>query len=126
METPTPTDSASFADVAAGLDSMTSTQLEARYAELELHRRRIDAEMAAVADRVERNGVHRVDGHRSTVGWIRARLRCSNSRITRTRQVGRLFREHPQVADALYSGRIGIDQTAELARAFANPRCGHL
>jgi hypothetical protein len=82
--------------------------------------------MAAVADRIERNGVHRVDGHRSTVGWIRTRLRCSNSRITRTRQIGRLFREHPHVADALYSGRIGIDQAAELARAFANPRCGHL
>ena len=126
METPAPTDSAPFAEVADAVDAMTGTQLEQRFAQLELQRRRIDAEMAALADRVERNGHHRVDGYRSTVGWIRTNLRCSNSRITRTRQIGRLFREHPRVADALYSGRIGVDQAAELGRAFANPRCGHL
>jgi hypothetical protein len=122
----TPTDSAPFADIDAVVDAMTPHETEQRLRQLELQRRAIDAEMAALADHTERRGQFRSDGHRSSVGWLRTHLNASNRRITQIRRCGRLFREHPSVGEALYAGRIGVDQAAELARAHANPRCGHL
>lgn len=80
--------------------------------------------MAAVVDRVDQRGAYRDDGHRSVAGWIRSHLNCSAARVTQLRRVGALIRLQPDVGDKLAAGRIGLDQTSELARARANPRCG--
>lgn len=126
METSLPSrrDTATYADVAAGLDEMTDTDLTERFRELELQRRAAEAEMASIVDRIDRRGAYRDDGHRSVAGWIRAQVNCSGSRVTQLRRIGKLIRTEPDVGERLTSGRIGVDQTAELARARANPRCG--
>jgi hypothetical protein len=65
-----------------------------------------------------------LDGHRSVKGWVAATVRLPYADVCRRVRMGRLFRRFPDVADLLRTGRMGVPQAAELARAAANPRCG--
>jgi hypothetical protein len=56
---------------------------------------------------------------------LRAHSNCAPSQVTRLRRMARLLAAAPAVGDDLAAGRVGIDQVADLGRAFANPRCGH-
>ena len=104
-----------------GLDNDSITE---RFRELELERRRIEAEMAAVVAVADARGVYGDDGHRSIKGWMRANANWSGCDVSTMRRVVALFESCPAVGDALLAGHIGQAQVIELARARSNPRCG--
>jgi hypothetical protein len=104
-----------------GLDNDSITE---RFRELELERRRIEAEMAAVVAVGDARGVYGDDGHRSIKGWMRANANWSGCDVSTMRRIVALFESCPAVGDALLAGHIGQAQVVELARARSNPRCG--
>ncbi|MDQ3544244.1 MAG: 13E12 repeat family protein [Actinomycetota bacterium] len=81
---------------------------------------------AATVGACDRAGEFRDDGHVSVRGWIKASVRVSDAEVTHHVRVARLCADLPVIADELAAGRLGIAQARELARARANPRCGHL
>ena len=91
---------------------------------LELVRRRIEAEMAAVVAEGQRRSIHVVDHHHSMTGWLKANANFSNAQCVRLRKLARLVDDLGDVGDALHAGRIGTAQADELARVRGNPRCG--
>lgn len=126
METATRPDETRFADLVGEASELSVAELTERFRELELMQRRVAAEMAVLTSEVDRRGAFRDDGHRSIAGWLRAHGNYSDGQASRLRRVARLLAAAPEAGDDLVAGRIGVDQVAELARAFANPRCGHL
>jgi hypothetical protein len=112
---------ASLVDELQGLDNDAATE---RLRELELQRRRIDAETAALITLAQARGIHRDDGHSSVAGWLRANLNWSGRQVSAAKQAARLLDEHETVGDALLAGHLGAAQVGELARAARNPRCG--
>ena len=112
---------ASLVDELQGLDNDAATE---RLRELELQRRRLDAETAALITLAQARGVHRDDGHLSVAGWLRANLNWSGQQIGVAKKVARLLDAHETVGDALLAGHLGAAQVGELAHAARNPRCG--
>jgi hypothetical protein len=112
---------ATVLDELQGLDDRAITR---RLRDLELERRRVDAELLATMSVAQARGVYREDGHHGLAGWVRANLNWSNAQVSAARQQVRLIDDHPVVGDALHDGHIGVAQVAEMARARANPRCG--
>ncbi len=100
-----------------GLDNDSITE---RFRELELQRRRIEAEMAAVVAVADARGVYGDDGHRSIKGWMRANANWSGCRrVDRCDGSSRLFESCPSVGDALLAGHIGraqVDRTGQGAQ----------
>jgi hypothetical protein len=82
--------------------------------------------IAAVVDRAERTGHYLVDGHRSARAWAQATCNWSRSTALVHVRVARLMRGNDVVGAELAAGRLGVPQVVELARLWANPRCGHL
>jgi hypothetical protein len=111
-----------FADRITALTERSDTELDAHIRELELARRRLDAELAATVAVADHRGVHLVDGHRSMGAYLRATCNWSNADIARVRSAARLVDTHPVVGDAWSDGRIGASQVAELARVHGNRR----
>lgn len=95
-----------------------------RFRALELHRRLIESEMAAIVAEGERRAIHTIDGHRTMKHWIRAQTNCPVTDAGRLRRLSKACTELPAVTDALSAGHIGVAQADELARLHANPRCG--
>ena len=104
-----------------GLDNDAITE---RFRELELQRRRIEAETAAVVAVADARGVYRDDGHLTVKGWLRANANWSAVDVSTMRRVVALCESCPAVGEALLAGHIGRAQVIELARAHSNPRCG--
>jgi hypothetical protein len=113
-----------FTDLVDTLSGLDDAELTARFRELELQRRRLDAETAAVVAVVERRGGYRDDGHLTIRAWMRANANWSGPEVAACRKRARLLDRHPSVGDVLFAGHIGVAQAAELARIAANPRCG--
>jgi hypothetical protein len=113
-----------LATVVDTLRGMDDSALTDEFRRLELERRRIEAEMAAVVAEGDRRSIHVVDHHHSMTGWLRANANYSNSQCARLRKLARLVDDFDEVGDALHAGRIGTAQVDELARVRANPRCG--
>lgn len=103
---------------------LDSAGLAERFARLERERRRLEAELAEVIGEVDRRGEFRTDGHTRVTGWCRALGRWSSAEATSRARIARLHHACPAVAAALAEGTLGVSQCAEMARAFANPRCG--
>ena len=76
-----------------GLDNDSITE---RFRELELERRRIEAEMAAVVAVADARGVYGDDGHRSIKGWMRANANWSGFDVSTMRRGRRLVRSLPR------------------------------
>ena len=114
----------SFTDLVAELMELDNGSITERFRELELERRRIDAEIAAVVAVADARGVYGDDGHRSIKGWMRANANWSGLDVVLRRRMVKLVETCPSVGDELLDGHIGCAQVAELARARNNPRCG--
>jgi hypothetical protein len=113
-----------FASLVAELQGLDNDATTERLRELELQRRRIDAETAALITLAQARGVHRDDGHLSIAGWLRANLNWSGQQVSAAKKAARLLDAHETVGDALLAGHLGAAQVGELARASRNPRCG--
>lgn len=98
--------------------------LTARFRQLELQRRAIDAEMARIVRVGERRELHTVDGHRSMKQWIVAQTNGPSGDAARLRRLAKAIDLQPELGDALGSGHIGTAQAHEFARAASNPRVG--
>lgn len=103
--------------LAADLD-----ELDARIRELELLRRRVEAELALTIGRAAAAGLPDVDGHRSMKGYLRATCNWSNPTVAAHRRLARAYAVVPGLADAVHAGRVGLDQATVLAKLAANPR----
>jgi Domain of unknown function (DUF222) len=99
-------------------------ELTDRFRALELERRRIDAEMAAIVREGERRAIHTVDGHRTMKHWVRAQINCPLGDAVRLRRLAAALDTVDDLGDALLDGHIGTPQAQELARLRAHPRCG--
>ena len=75
-----------------GLDNDSITE---RFRELELQRRRIEAETAAVVAVADARGVYRDDGHLTVKGWLRANANWSAVDVSTMRRVVALCRVVP-------------------------------
>ena len=103
-----------------GLDNDSIT---ARFRELELQRRRIEAEIAAVVAVAEARNVYGDDGHRSIKGWMRANANWSGVDVsTIDGWCGCSNRARRWVMRCWPGTSVGAG--FELARARSNPRCG--
>lgn len=110
---------------ADALAALEPAELAELMSTLEGRRRAIEARQVAVLEVVAARGLHRTDGHRSAKAWHRATVNCSAGAALRRLRSARLVARVPLIADAVVTGRLGVEQTHELARAHANPRCGH-
>ena len=115
-----------LATVVDTLRDLDDSALTDRFRRLELERRRIDAEMAAVVAEGQRRSIHVVDHHHSMTGWLKANANYSAAQCNRLRRLAKLVDDLPDAGDALHAGHIGTAQADELARVRSNPRCGHL
>jgi hypothetical protein len=113
-----------FADVVEELMGLDDVQVTERFRELELRRRRDEAELLALIAVADARGVYAADGHLTVKGWLRSHTNWSPAEANSARRKARLVNEHPTVGDALIDGHLGVAQVAELARVRANPRCG--
>jgi hypothetical protein len=107
-----------------GLEGLDGRELAARLAEVERTIRKLEAVAASIVATAERRGVFGEDGHVSVRGWVKASIRVSDRTVTRRVRTANLFTALPHYGDRLTTGSLGVDQVAELARVFANPRCG--
>ena len=113
-----------LATVVDTLRDLSDPALTEEFRRLELERRRIEAEMAAVVAEGQHRSIHVVDHHHSMTGWLKANANYSGAECNRVRRLARLTADVPEVGEALHAGRIGTVQADELARTRANPRCG--
>ncbi|MGA7759234.1 MAG: DUF222 domain-containing protein [Ilumatobacteraceae bacterium] len=113
-----------FEELSADAIDLSDSALTERFRELELVRRRADAEMAALLREGERRSIHSIDGHRSIRQWIRAQINCPVGEAARLRRLAAVCDTVAGVGDALLAGHIGRAQGDELARLAAHPRVG--
>ncbi len=113
-----------FADLVEELMGLDDFEVTERLRQVELRRRRDEAEMAALIAVVEARGIWAADGHLGMKGYLRGNGNWSNSDVACARRNARLMNDHPVVGDALLDGHIGIAQVNELGRARSNRRCG--
>jgi Domain of unknown function (DUF222) len=114
-----------FADVVEELMGLDEQEITARFRELELRRRRDEAELLALVAVAKARGVFEADGHRSVKSWLRANGNWSPAEAACACRNARLVNDHPSVGDALLDGHLGIAQVTELGRVRSNPRCGN-
>jgi hypothetical protein len=108
--------------LAAELVDATEADLDERIRNLELLRRRVDAEMALTIAVAERKRVHLADGHRTIKGYLRATCNWSNTEVADRRRLAQAADHVPGVVEALHAGHIGTPQAAAIARVHRNPR----
>jgi hypothetical protein len=113
-----------LATVVDNLRDLDDLGVADEFRRLELERRRVEAELAAIVAEGQRRSIHAVDHHHSMTGWLKANANYSTAQCNRLRRLARLVDDVPGVGDALNDGRIGTAQADELARVRANPRCG--
>jgi hypothetical protein len=113
-----------LATVVDNLRDLDDLGVADEFRRLELERRRVEAELAAIVAEGQRRSIHVVDHHHSMTGWLKANANYSTAQCTRLRRLARLVGDVPVIGDALSNGHIGTAQADELARVRANPRCG--
>jgi hypothetical protein len=106
------------------LFDVTDDELTERFRALELERRRIEAEMAAVMRAGHRRALHTVDGHRTMRHWARAQINCPAAHASTLQRLAGALDTVGGLGDALRDGHIGVAQATEFARLRAHPRVG--
>jgi hypothetical protein len=115
-----------FLELLDGFVGVPPAELNAQVGELELRRRVLDAEMAAAVHVAEMSGSFSVDGHRSMLGYLKARLNWSGVQATQWLKISRFIAVETTVGDAWVAGRIGFDQVNALQALHANRRVRHV
>ena len=64
------------------------------------------------------------DGHTSVRGRLKASLRISDVDVGHRVRTAKLVTSFPRCGRELAAGRLGVGQVREIARVYANPRCG--
>lgn len=113
-----------FVDLIEELTTLSATELEAVFAEVELAKRAAETQLAAVVAVVSARGSFRDGGYRSIRTYLKGTLNCSGAQANKIRRRADLVNSHEAVGDALLSGHIGIDQIDRLATAATHPRAG--
>jgi hypothetical protein len=111
---------------AVTLESLDMQELAQEFARLERSCRMAETRMVALVETVVKTRSYRSDGHSSPSAWCRAVGRWSAAEARDRVRTAKLASGVPAVATALANGDLGLAQARELARAFANPRCGDL
>jgi len=107
--------------IASLVDAPAGT-LDQRIRDLELQRRRLEAELAETIAVAESRQIHLVDGHRSMKGYLRATCNWSSGEVARLRSSARVIDAHESIGEAWHSGSLGGLQVAELAKVHGNRR----
>jgi len=115
-----------FSELLDGFVGVPPRELNAQVGALELRRRALDAEMAAWVHVAEMSGSFTVDGHRSMLGFLKAKLTWSGEQAARWLKISRFVAVHPLVGDAWVAGRIGFGQVLVLQGFHGNRRVRHV
>jgi Domain of unknown function (DUF222) len=126
METAALLDEALDKMLASDHEFLSASEAAAFVGVLERVGRKLDALKVAVVDVVDRNGLYGEDGHRSAKTWLAFTCRVSTGEAHRRVSFAKMFRTLNETGCRYRTGELGTDQVGELARAFRNPRCGHL
>ncbi|MEM9041861.1 MAG: DUF222 domain-containing protein, partial [Actinomycetota bacterium] len=100
---------------------LSDDALDARIRELELERRRVEAELAASVAVADQRRLYGRDGHRSVSGYLRATINRSRVDIARLRSAAELVADHPALGDAWLHGDVSLPQVSEIARGRRRP-----
>jgi hypothetical protein len=111
-----------FTDLVEGLMGLPDGALDARIREIELERRRLDAELAAAVTVAQRRQLPAVDEHRTINAYLRATLNCSSGEATRLRSLARAVDHIDGFGEAWLSGRFGASQAVRFSDLYANRR----
>ena len=96
--------------------------VESRFREVEVVRRRIEAEQAVMLARLEEAKSYRRDGHASMFGFLRAAPHWSETECRSRTKLARLIAASPRCGELLWEGTISVANADAIARLFANPR----
>jgi hypothetical protein len=111
-----------FNELCEGLMELPDAALDARIREIELERRRLDAELAAAITIAQRRQLAAVDEHRTINAYLRATLNCSSGEATRLRSLARAVDHIDGFGDAWLAGRFGASQAVRFSDLYANRR----
>ncbi len=111
-----------FDELIEELHGLSDAALDERLREIELRRRRLDAELAALIAVAEHRQVPAIDGHRSTNAYLRATINCSSAEASRLRRLARAVDHVEGLGHGWVTGRFGSSQACKLAAVHANRR----
>ena len=112
--------------LASDIEFLTATQASAWAGKIEQASRKLDAIAVAIVDVVDRNGLYAGDGHRSAKAWCAYTCRTTRHEANRRAGLADMFRNLDETARCYRAGDLGREQVGLMAKAFRNPRCGHL
>jgi hypothetical protein len=115
---------AAVALLGEGLEGLDGRGLAVRLGDVERTIRKLEAVAASIVASADRREVFGEDGHVSVRGWVKASIRVADHTVTQRVRTAKLCAALPRCHVELAAGALGVDQVHELARAFANPRCG--
>lgn len=84
--------------------------------------RKVHGVALTVMDQIDRDGLHRADGHGSVAIHARHTADLSNAEAQNRQKSMRMLRDLPLIRDAFLAGDLSIDKAQLLARVHANPR----
>ena len=111
-----------FSDVIEELVELPDIALDERIRQLELERRRLDAELAVAISVAEHRQLPAADGHRTMNAYLRATLNWSDTEASRFRSMARAIDHIDGLGEAWHAGRIGVSQAARFGRLYGNRR----
>ena len=112
--------------LANNIEFFTATDASAWAGKIEQASRKLDAIAVALVDVVDRNGLYADDGHRSATAWCAYTCRTTRTEANRRAGLASMFRTLEETARCYRAGELGREQVGLMAKAFRNPRCGHL
>ena len=104
------------------LTGLSDGELDTRIREIELERRRLDAELAAAITVADHRQLPAVDGHRSINAYLRATINCSTGEASHLRSLARAVDHVDGLGEHWMSGRFGASQAARFATVYGNRR----
>ncbi|MEQ8717971.1 MAG: DUF222 domain-containing protein [Acidimicrobiales bacterium] len=109
-------------DLFEHLDALEGRAVMDSIATVETLRRRVEAVGVAMAGRVDREGLFRIDGHRSAATSVAHRADTARAVGGRRRNAARTVAEMPAVRKWFEAGAIGVCHMARMTRAHSNER----